>query len=100
MFASLIVTTALNAHAGDVTTHAAKVTGTGMSALTSATRMVTDETTKATEILIFCFYLSYDIAYTPLLVSYAVEILPFNIRAKGFALMVSPAYLWQFGLQV
>jgi hypothetical protein len=39
--------------------------------------------------LIFCFYLFYDIAYTPLLVSYAVEILPFNIRAKGFALMVS-----------
>ena len=29
----------------------------------------------------------YDIAYTPLLVSYTVEILPFMIRAKGLACM-------------
>ncbi|KZS92526.1 general substrate transporter [Sistotremastrum niveocremeum HHB9708] len=42
---------------------------------------------KASIFLIFCFYLSYDLSYTPLLVSYSLEILPFNIRAKGFAVM-------------
>ncbi|KZS92517.1 general substrate transporter [Sistotremastrum niveocremeum HHB9708] len=42
---------------------------------------------KATIFLIFVFYLSYDLAYTPLLVVYSIEILPFNIRAKGFAVM-------------
>jgi len=38
-------------------------------------------------VLIFIFYMFYDLTYTPLLISYSVEILPFNIRAKGFALM-------------
>jgi len=33
---------------------------------------------------IFLFYAAYDIAFTPLIVSYTVEILPYNIRAKGF----------------
>lgn len=33
---------------------------------------------------IFLFYASYDIAFTPLIVSYTVEILPFHLRAKGF----------------
>jgi len=33
---------------------------------------------------IFLFYASYDIAFTPLIVSYTVEILPYDIRAKGF----------------
>ncbi|KAF8584667.1 general substrate transporter [Ramaria rubella] len=33
---------------------------------------------------IFLFYAAYDIAFTPLIVSYTVEILPFSIRAKGF----------------
>ncbi|TFK38070.1 hexose transporter [Crucibulum laeve] len=33
---------------------------------------------------IFLFYASYDLAFTPLIVSYTVEILPFAIRAKGF----------------
>lgn len=42
----------------------------------------------ATIPLIFLFYLAYDIAYTPLLVAYTLEILPYKIRAKGFALMV------------
>jgi hypothetical protein len=37
---------------------------------------------------IFVFYLFYNVAYTPLLVAYTLEILPFAIRAKGFALMV------------
>jgi MFS family permease len=36
---------------------------------------------------IFIFYLFYDLAYTPMLVAYTLEILPFAIRAKGFALM-------------
>ncbi|KAI0075843.1 general substrate transporter [Panus rudis PR-1116 ss-1] len=34
--------------------------------------------------MIFLFYAFYDIAFTPLIVSYTVEILPFAIRAKGF----------------
>ncbi|KAI0266088.1 hexose transporter [Gloeopeniophorella convolvens] len=33
---------------------------------------------------IFLFYAAYDIAFSPLIVSYTVEILPFNLRAKGF----------------
>jgi hypothetical protein len=37
--------------------------------------------------LIFLFYLMYDLAYTPMLVAYTLEILPFHIRAKGFAVM-------------
>ncbi|KAG8748855.1 hypothetical protein FRC14_001898, partial [Serendipita sp. 396] len=33
------------------------------------------------------YFLAYSIAYTPLLVSYTIEILPYNIRAKGFSMM-------------
>ncbi|KII87896.1 hypothetical protein PLICRDRAFT_650702 [Plicaturopsis crispa FD-325 SS-3] len=33
---------------------------------------------------IFIFYAFYDLAFTPLIVSYTVEILPYAIRAKGF----------------
>jgi len=33
---------------------------------------------------IFIFYGFFDIAFTPLIVSYTVEILPFQLRAKGF----------------
>ncbi|KAF5314555.1 hypothetical protein D9611_007223 [Ephemerocybe angulata] len=33
---------------------------------------------------IFLFFASYDLAYTPLIVTYTVEILPYQIRAKGF----------------
>ncbi|GJE90048.1 MFS transporter, sugar porter [Phanerochaete sordida] len=36
--------------------------------------------------MIFLFYAFYDIAYTPLIVLYNVEILPFSIRQKGFTL--------------
>jgi len=35
---------------------------------------------------IFLFYGAYDIAYTPLIVSYTVEILPYALRAKGFTI--------------
>ncbi|KAI0001426.1 general substrate transporter, partial [Russula compacta] len=41
----------------------------------------------ATIPLIFVFCLFYDLAYTPMLVAYTLEILPYSIRAKGFALM-------------
>ncbi|KDQ20220.1 hypothetical protein BOTBODRAFT_27639 [Botryobasidium botryosum FD-172 SS1] len=37
--------------------------------------------------MVFLFNAAYAIAYTPLLVSYTVEILPYNIRAKGLAFM-------------
>ncbi|KAH9850352.1 general substrate transporter [Lenzites betulinus] len=42
---------------------------------------------RATIPFIFIFYFFYDIAYTPMIVAYTLEILPFNIRAKGFAVM-------------
>lgn len=35
---------------------------------------------------IFLFYASYDIAFSPLIVLYTVEILPFSIRAKGLTI--------------
>ncbi|KAI0062526.1 hexose transporter [Artomyces pyxidatus] len=35
---------------------------------------------------IFIFYAFYDIAFSPLIVSYTVEILPYQIRAKGFTI--------------
>ncbi|KAH9039702.1 general substrate transporter [Lactarius hengduanensis] len=41
----------------------------------------------ATIPLIFFLHLFYNLAYTPTLVAYTSEILPFTIRAKGFALM-------------
>ncbi|KAJ7479501.1 general substrate transporter [Mycena latifolia] len=33
---------------------------------------------------IFLYYAAYDLAFTPLIVTYTLEILPYNIRAKGF----------------
>jgi hypothetical protein len=44
---------------------------------------------KATIPAIFLFYMFYDIAYTPLLIAYGLEILPFHLRAKGFTVLVS-----------
>jgi hypothetical protein len=35
--------------------------------------------------MIFLYYMAYDSAWTPLTVSYVVEIMPFTIRAKGMA---------------
>lgn len=35
---------------------------------------------------IFLYYASYDLAFTPLIVTYSLEILPYNIRAKGFTI--------------
>ncbi|KAF8439056.1 hexose transporter [Boletus edulis BED1] len=46
---------------------------------------------------IFLFYAAYDIAFTPLIVSYTVEILPFSLRAKGFnifSLVISVALIF------
>ena len=37
--------------------------------------------------MLWFYQFAYDIAYTPLLVSYTVEILPHQIRAKGVAVM-------------
>jgi hypothetical protein len=54
----------------------------------------------ATIPLIFVFYLFYNLAYTPMLITYTLEILPYAIRAKGFALMVryGPIFLGPFSL--
>lgn len=46
---------------------------------------------------IFLFYGFYDLAYTPLIVAYTVEILPYALRAKGFTLfnfMISLALIF------
>ncbi|EWZ38810.1 hypothetical protein FOCG_05200 [Fusarium oxysporum f. sp. radicis-lycopersici 26381] len=42
---------------------------------------------------LFIYFGFYDIAYTPLPISYTVEILPFSIRSKGMALFTSTATL-------
>ncbi|KAF8339835.1 general substrate transporter [Cantharellus anzutake] len=44
-------------------------------------------TQKASVALMFIFFGFYNIAYMPLLVTYCLEILPFEIRAKGFSVM-------------
>ncbi|KAF8273225.1 general substrate transporter [Lactarius quietus] len=41
----------------------------------------------ATIPIIFFIHLFYNLAYTPVLVTYTLEILPFAIRAKGFAVV-------------
>ncbi|KAH6906806.1 hexose transporter [Coprinopsis sp. MPI-PUGE-AT-0042] len=43
-----------------------------------------DSAAHAVIAFIFLFYAAYDIAFSPLIVAYTVEILPYNIRAKGF----------------
>jgi MFS family permease len=43
-----------------------------------------DNAAHAVIAFIFIYYAFYDVAFSPLIVSYTVEILPFNIRAKGF----------------
>ncbi|EGN99259.1 hypothetical protein SERLA73DRAFT_55023 [Serpula lacrymans var. lacrymans S7.3] len=48
---------------------------------------------KATVPLIFIYYFFYDFAYTPMLVAYTLEILPYNIRARGYAVMNFTVYL-------
>ncbi|KAJ6619758.1 hypothetical protein B0H10DRAFT_1145983 [Mycena sp. CBHHK59/15] len=48
---------------------------------------------KATIPVIFIFYFFYDVAYTPMLVAYTLEILPYKIRAKGFAVMNLTVFL-------
>ncbi|KAG2351890.1 hypothetical protein BDR07DRAFT_1440973 [Suillus spraguei] len=39
------------------------------------------------------FFFFYDLAYTPMVISYTLEILPYNIRARGLAIMNFTAYL-------
>ncbi|KAG1791642.1 uncharacterized protein BJ212DRAFT_1293741 [Suillus subaureus] len=46
-----------------------------------------DQVRTATVPLIFIYFFFYDFAYTAMLVLYTLEILPYNIRAKGFAIM-------------
>ncbi|KAJ4176362.1 hypothetical protein NW755_014451 [Fusarium falciforme] len=42
---------------------------------------------------LFIYFGFYDMAYTPLPISYTVEIMPFSIRSKGMALFTSTATL-------
>ena len=46
-----------------------------------------DSAAHAVIAFIFLFYASYDIAFTPLVVSYPLEILPYPLRAKGFTVL-------------
>ncbi|KAI0828601.1 general substrate transporter [Trametes gibbosa] len=43
-----------------------------------------DSAAHAVIAFIFLFYAFYDLAFTPLIVSYTLEILPYSLRAKGF----------------
>ncbi|KAG8875075.1 hypothetical protein FRB97_005409 [Tulasnella sp. 331] len=54
--------------------------------ITSAQYAITGNHAAANGVIafIFLFYGAYDLAYTPLIVSYTVEILPYQLRAKGF----------------
>jgi len=45
-----------------------------------------DSAAHAVIAFIFLFYASYDIAFTPLIISYTLEILPYPIRAKGLTI--------------
>jgi sugar porter (SP) family MFS transporter len=57
-----------------------------MQTICSARYAISGSTAAANSVIaaIFLYYGSYDIAYTPLIVSYTVEILPYHLRAKGF----------------
>ncbi|KAI8943380.1 hypothetical protein NX059_001395 [Plenodomus lindquistii] len=41
---------------------------------------------------IFIYFFHYDIAYTPLVIAYSTEILPYNIRSKGLSLLLTVIY--------
>jgi hypothetical protein len=43
-----------------------------------------DSSARAVIAFIFLFFLSFDIAFTALIVTYPLEILPYSVRAKGF----------------
>jgi MFS family permease len=43
--------------------------------------------------VLFIFFAGYDIAFTPLLVSYTAEIWPFALRARGLAVVLGSTYL-------
>ncbi|KAF8887530.1 hexose transporter [Infundibulicybe gibba] len=45
-----------------------------------------DQAAHAVIAFIFLFYAAFDIAFTPLIVSYTVEILPYQLRAKGLSI--------------
>ncbi|KAL4066993.1 general substrate transporter [Scleroderma yunnanense] len=51
----------------------------------------------AVVVFVFLFFAAYDIAFTPLIVSYTVEILPFHLRARGltvFGFVISLALIF------
>ena len=52
-----------------------------------------DSAAHAVIAFIFLFYASYDIAFIPLLVTYTLEILPYRLRAKGFAVLGLAVFL-------
>ncbi|KAI3394528.1 hypothetical protein diail_2577 [Diaporthe ilicicola] len=43
-------------------------------------------------VCLFVYYFHYDIAWTPLLLAYPTEILPYNLRSKGLALELFAIY--------
>jgi MFS family permease len=47
---------------------------------------------------IFIFYFHYDIAYTPLVISYPTEILPYNMRSRGISAEFGAIYGSQVAL--
>jgi MFS family permease len=49
-------------------------------------------TGSASVAMLFLFFGSYALAYTPLSITYPVEILPFHLRAKGFSLCLTVVF--------
>ncbi|KAJ5759006.1 general substrate transporter [Penicillium odoratum] len=47
---------------------------------------------------IFIFYFHYDIAYTPLVIAYPTEILPYNMRSRGISVELLAIYGSQLAL--
>ncbi|KAI7653258.1 general substrate transporter [Hortaea werneckii] len=64
---------------------------------TACSAVNNEEGSKAAGIVVivclFTFYFHYDIAYTPLLLGYTTEILPFGIRSKGLSCELMSIYV-------
>ncbi|KAF1850050.1 general substrate transporter [Cucurbitaria berberidis CBS 394.84] len=57
------------------------------------TRTLDDQTGRAVVAFIFIYYFFYDIAWTPLLQAYCVEIFPYTLRGRGLSVTLGSAYV-------
>lgn len=57
------------------------------------TRTLNQQTGNAVVAFIFIYYFFYDIAWTPLLQAYPVEIFPYTLRGRGLTVSLASSYL-------